>query len=71
MDVYFSFGALVNSLVFMALGLLVFSVLLRPLVQAQVKAFRKEIFEEKNTALAILIGFLALSISIIVAAAVH
>jgi uncharacterized membrane protein YjfL (UPF0719 family) len=71
MDVYFSIGALVNSLVFMALGLLIFSVLLRPLVAAQVKAFRKEIIEEKNTALAILVGFLSLSISIIVAAAVH
>ena len=71
MGVYFSFGALVNALIFMALGLLVFSALLRPLVLAQVKAFRKEIVEEKNTALAILIGFLSLSISIIVAAAVH
>jgi uncharacterized protein YqgC (DUF456 family) len=71
MEMYFSFGALINAVVFMAVGLLIFSLLLRPLASIYVKFFRREIVEEKNIALAVLVGFLSLSIAIIVAAAVH
>ena len=71
MDLYVSFGAIVSAALFMALGLAAYAVLLRPFVTLAVKAFRHEIVEEKNVALAIVIGFLSLSLSIIVASAVH
>lgn len=71
MDVYFSFSALVSALIFMALGVLVFSILLKPFAMVYLKAFRREIIEEKNVAAAVLIGFVSLSLSVIIAAAVH
>jgi uncharacterized membrane protein YjfL (UPF0719 family) len=71
MDIFFSPGALVSAALFLALALVVFSLLLRPLVSTFVKAYQREIIEEKNIALALLIGLLSVSLSIIVAAAVH
>ncbi len=71
MEIYFSPGALISAAAFLALALVVFSLLVRPLVSTFVRAYKREIIEEKNIALAVLIGFLALSLSIIVAAAVH
>ncbi len=71
MHVYFSFSALVTALVFLALGLLVFALLLRPFVAAFLKPFRREIVEEKNVALALFAGLLALALALMIAAAIH
>ncbi len=71
MDIYFSFGAIVTAAAFLLLGVIAFSLLLKPFVSLAVKAFRREIVEEQNVALAVLVGFLSLALSIIVASAIH
>jgi hypothetical protein len=71
MDIYFSPGAVVTAVVFLLLGLVAYALLLKPFVSMGVKAFRREIVEEQNVALAILAGFLSLALSIIVASVIH
>lgn len=64
--------AIINSLVFSLLGigvLLIVFFLLEILTPRH--NLRKEIMENKNVALAILAGFLMLSVSIIIASAIH
>ena len=67
----FHFSALLSALVFVLLGLVVFVVAFKSVVTMAVTAFREEIVEGQNVALAILVGLISLSLSIIVAAAVH
>ena len=67
----FHFSALLSALVFVLLGLVVFVVAFKSVVKMAVTAFREEILEGQNVALAILVGLVSLSLSIIVAAAVH
>jgi putative membrane protein len=62
---------LVAAAVFAALGIVVFLVSFVVIDRLTPYALWKEIIEEHNTALAILIGAIALGISIIVAAAIH
>lgn len=64
--------AIINSLVFSLLGigvLLIVFFLLEILTPRH--NLRKEIMENKNVALAILAGFLMLSVSIFIASAIH
>ena len=65
------FSALLNALVFAILG--VIFLVLSLLLWDKMSPFNlwKEIIEEHNTALAIVVGLTALGISIIIAAAVH
>ncbi|HAX44134.1 MAG: DUF350 domain-containing protein [Bryobacteraceae bacterium] len=67
----FHFSALLNALVFAILG--VIFLVLSLLMWDKLTPFDlwKEIIEEHNTALAIVVGLTALGISIIIAAAVH
>ena len=71
MPMDFHFTALLNALVFAILG--VIFLILSLLLWDKMTPFDlwKEIIEEHNMALAIVVGLTALGISIIIAAAVH
>ena len=62
---------LVAALVFAALGITVFIVTFVTIDRLTPYALWKEIIDEHNTALAVLIGALALGMALIIAAAIH
>ena len=71
MPMEFHFTALINALVFAILG--VVFLILSMLLWDKVTPFNlwKEIIDEQNSALAIVVGLTSLGIAIIIAAAVH
>jgi uncharacterized membrane protein YjfL (UPF0719 family) len=71
MDLYVSLEALVSALIFVFAGLLVFHFVFRIAAKSAVASFRDEIVEKQNVALALLVGLLAIALSVIIAAAVH
>jgi putative membrane protein len=62
---------LVTTAIFTAFGLLVFAVAYLIMLKATPFSIRKEIEEDHNTALAIVIGAIIIGISIIIAAAIQ
>lgn len=62
---------LLNALVYAVLGIVIFVISFSILDWLTPYALWKEIVEEQNTALAILVGAAALGICVIIAAAVH
>lgn len=62
---------IVAAIVFAVIGILIFALAFVALDRATPATLWREIIEEHNTALAVLIGFMALGISIIIAAAIH
>lgn len=60
---------LVTTLIFVSIGLIFFSVAYA--VLSRVFPIRKEIEEDQNTALGIVIGSIMIGIAIIIAAAIH
>lgn len=62
---------LITSVVFVALGLLVFGLAFLIIVKASPFSIRKELEEDQNVALAIVIGSVIIGSAIIVAAAIH
>ncbi len=62
---------LVNALVFSVLGILLFCGSFAILDKLTPYALWKEIVEEKNVALAVMVGFMSLGMCVIIAAAVH
>jgi putative membrane protein len=71
MPIEFHFSALLNALVFALLGVII--LILSLVLWDKITPFNlwKEIIEEHNTALAIVVGLTSLGIAIIIAAAVH
>jgi uncharacterized membrane protein YjfL (UPF0719 family) len=65
------FSNFIAALVFAFLGIAVLLIAFVTLDRLTPYALWKEIVDEQNTALAILIGALALGLSIIIAAAIH
>lgn len=63
--------ALVATLVFVALGLVVFGVAFAIIVKICPFSIRKEIEEDQNTALGIVIGSVILGLAWIISAAIH
>lgn len=63
--------AVVQSLLFSLIGVTVFGLTFLVIVKALPFSVRKEIEEDHNTALAIVLGAVFLGLSIIVAAAIH
>jgi uncharacterized membrane protein YjfL (UPF0719 family) len=61
----------VAAVIFAAIGILIFVVSFLALDRITPYLLWKEIIEEHNTALAVLLGLIALSLSIIIAAAIH
>ena len=62
---------LITTAIFTAFGLLVFAIAYLIMVKATPFSVRKEIEEDHNTALAIVIGAIIIGISIIIAAAIQ
>lgn len=65
------FPVMATTAVFVLIGLVVFAVAFLIVVLVSPFSVKKEIEEDQNTALAIIIGALILGISIIIAAAIH
>jgi len=64
-------GFLLNALIFAVLGIVIFIVAFAVVDKLTPYALWKEIVEEKNVALAILVGAMSIGMCIIIAAAVH
>ncbi len=62
---------LVSALAFSALGILLFAVAFWIIVKVTPFSLRKEIEEDQNTSLAIIIGSVIIGIAMIVSSAVH
>ena len=61
----------VAAVVFAAIGILIFFLAFLAMDRITPYTLWKEIIEEHNTALAVLLGLIGLSLSIIIAAAIH
>jgi uncharacterized membrane protein YjfL (UPF0719 family) len=66
-----NFGALGNALLYSVLGILIFVVAFVLIDKLTPYHLWKEIVEDKNVALAVLIGAMSIGMCIIIAAAVH
>ena len=64
-------GVLLTTAIFTAFGLLVFGIAYLIIVKATPFSIRKEIEDDQNTALAIVIGAVIIGISVIIAAAIQ
>ena len=64
-------GALLNALIFALLGILIFLVAFAVTDKITPYHLWKEIVQEQNVALAILVGTMSIGMCIIIAAAVH
>jgi putative membrane protein len=64
-------GVLVTTAVFTAFGLIVFGLAYVIIVKASPFSIRKEIEDDQNVALAIIIGSVIIGVSLIISAAVH
>ncbi|MBV6431103.1 MAG: hypothetical protein IANPNBLG_01225 [Bryobacteraceae bacterium] len=64
-------GFLLNALIFAILGIVIFIVAFAVVDKMTPYALWKEIVEEKNVALAILVGAMSIGMCIIIASAVH
>jgi len=64
-------GSLVNAIVYAALGIVIFVLAFFLIDRLTPYHLWKEIVEDKNVALAILIGAMSIGMCIIIAAAVH
>jgi uncharacterized membrane protein YjfL (UPF0719 family) len=67
----FSWSTLVNSLVYTVIGVAIFWIAFLIVDKLTPYNLWKEMVEEKNVALAIVVGAMCLGIAIIVAAAIH
>ncbi len=71
MNGYDLMGHVKTAVVFAGLGLVLFAIMWLLIVKLTPFSIRKEIEEDQNTSLAVLIGSVFLSIAIILAAAIH
>ena len=62
---------LITTIIFVVLGLIVFAIAYFIVVKASPFSVRKEIEEDQNTALAIIIGAMIIGIALIIAAAIQ
>ena len=67
----FNWGAFVNSLVYTVLGVVIFWIAFVVVDKITPYNLWKELVEEKNVALAIVVGAMCLGIAVIIAAAIH
>jgi putative membrane protein len=62
---------LVTTIIFVLLGLLIFAIAFIIIIYVSPFSVKKEIEEDQNTSLGIIIGSVILGIAIIIAAAIH
>ena len=67
----FHIGYLINAIVYATLGILIFVIAFVIIDRMTPYHLWKEIVEDKNVALAVLVGAMSIGICIIIAAAVH
>lgn len=68
---YMNLGFIVNAVVYAFLGVLIFWISFLIIDKLTPYHLWKEIIEEHNTALAIVVGAMSLGICVIIAAAIH
>lgn len=66
-----NFSYLIDGALHAVLGLFIFAISLWVCDQSTGHAIRKQVFEEKNMAVAVLAGLVALALGVVVAASVH
>jgi len=66
-----NFHSILNALIYAALGVILFVISFALMDKLTPYSLWKEIVEEQNTALAILVGAMSIGMCIIIAAAVH
>ena len=66
-----AFGAVINALVYAFLGILVFALSFMVIDRLTPYHLWKEIIDDHNVALAIVVGAMSLGICVIIAAAIH
>jgi putative membrane protein len=71
MDLATIIKPMVTALVFTTLGLVMFAIVFKIIQMVTPFSIRKEIEEDQNIALGILIGAIMLGLAIIIAAAIH
>ena len=71
MNGYDLIGHVKTAVIFAGLGIALFAIMWALIVKLTPFSIRKEIEEDQNTSLAVLIGSVFLSIAIILAAAIH
>ena len=64
-------GYLLNAIIYSILGIVIFSLAFIVIDRLTPYDLWKEVVENRNTALAIIVGAMSIGISIIIAAAVH
>ena len=64
-------GSLLNAIVYAALGIVIFAIAFVVVDKMTPYHLWKEIVEDKNVALAVLVGAMSIGMCIIIAAAVH
>ena len=69
--VEFRIGYLINALIFTVAGLLVFAAAMATVDRFIPQRIWKGVVEEKNVALAVLVGAIAVAIGLIVSSAMH
>jgi uncharacterized membrane protein YjfL (UPF0719 family) len=67
----FQIGFLINALIFALLGIILFVLAFAIMDKMTPYSLWKEIVEEQNVALAILVGAMSIGMCVIIAAAVH
>ncbi len=67
----FQIGNAVNAIVYAAIGIIIFALAFAIIDKVTPYNLWKEIVQEHNTALAMLLGAMSLGICVIIAAAVH
>ena len=67
----FNFGVLLNSLVYSVIGVVIFWLAFIIIDKITPYDLWKELVEEKNVALAIVVGAMSIAVAIIVGAAIH
>ncbi|MEY2785981.1 MAG: hypothetical protein RL277_2193 [Planctomycetota bacterium] len=64
-------NALTNSIIFSLIGMVLFGIAIKLMGMVLPFSIKKEIADDQNTALAVVMGSVLLGIAIIVAAAIH
>ena len=64
-------GVLETTVIFVVLGIIVFAIAFGIVVLVSPFSMKKEIEEEQNTALAIIIGAIMIGLAMIISAAIH
>lgn len=69
--IHINVGEIVNALVYTGIGVVVFALAFMAMTKAVPFSMRKEIEEDQNTALGIIVGSVIIGLAIVIAASIH